>query len=223
VIQYPEDLPVSEYIVNLGLATKELALEKEAGNYSLVNLNALPAAALPKPINPLRIIVPVVAVLGIVGCYSLWNNLQTTKKDTSSLQSQITAKQGQITANAKAVAALTEQNRVAQTQIQPIADAVNVFTSKLTAITAARTLTDSEVNEILALQPASVNMNSLTYDANSKTVTGFAGTAADILSYAQALRDTGKFATVVSSIVYSPIADTNGTITPKYTFMIVMK
>ena len=73
-IQYPEDFPVSEFIINLGLATKELALEKEPGNYSLVNLNALPPTAMPKPINPLRIIVPVVAVLGIVGCYYLWNN-----------------------------------------------------------------------------------------------------------------------------------------------------
>ena len=223
VMQYPKDLPVSEFIVNLGLATKELALEKEAGNYSLVNLNALPATALPKPINPLRIIVPVVVVLGIVGCYYLWNNLQTTKKDTVSIQSQVTIKKNQITSNAKDVATLTEQNRLAQAQLQPIIDAANVFTTKLTGITAARTLTNSEVHEILALQPPSVNISAMTYEANSQTVTGFSGTAADILNYAQALRDTGAFTTVVSSIAYSPIVNDSGAITPKYNFTINMK
>ena len=222
-LQYPEDLPVSEFIVNLGLATKELALEKEAGNYSLVNLNALPATALPKPINPLRIIVPVLAVLGLVGCYYLWNNLQTTKKDTTTLQSQVTNKKNQITANNKVVADITEQNRVAQVQIQPIIEAVNVFTTKLTGITAARTLTDSEVHEILALQPTSVNINDLRYEAATQTISGFSGTAADILNYAQALRDTGMFTTVVSSIVYSPEVAESGAITPNYQFTLNMK
>ena len=222
-LQYPEEFPVSEYVVNLGLATKELALEKEPGNYSLVNLNALPASSLPKHINPLRIIVPVLAVLGIVGCYYLWNVLQTTKKDTISLQSQSTAKKSQITSNAKVVAALTEKNRVDQAKIQPIIDAANVFTSKLTGITAARSLTNQEVHEIIALQPKSVNISSLTYDANLQTTTGFSGTSADILNFAQALRDTGKFTTVVSTIVYNPVVDVNGKIIPKYNFTIVMK
>ena len=223
VLQYPEDLPVSEFIVNLGLATKELALEKEAGNYSLVNLNALPASALPRPINPLRIIVPVLAVLGIAGCFYLWNNWQTTKKDTVSIQSQVTIKKNQITSNAKEVAALTEKNRLAQAEIQPIVDAANVFTTKLTGITAARNLTNSEVHEILALQPPSVNVSALKYNATTKELAGFSGTAADILNYAQALRDTGKFTTVVSSIAYSPIVNDSGVITPKYNFTIVMK
>jgi type IV pilus assembly protein PilM len=222
-IQYPEDFPVSEFIINLGLATKELALEKEPGNYSLVNLNALPPTAMPKPINPLRIIVPVVAVLGIVGCYYMWNNLQTTKKDNVSLQAQETTKKSQITNNAKEVATLTEQNRVAQTQIQPIVDAANIFKSKLTGITGARTLTDSEVHEIIALQPESVVISGVSYTAGAQTVTGSSGTAANILSYAQALRDTGDFTTVVSSIVYSPIVANSGMITPNYDFTLNMK
>ena len=222
-MQYPEDFPVNEFIVNIGLATKELALEKEPGNYSLVNLNALPASALPRPINPLRIIVPVVVVLGIIGCYYLWNNLQVTKKDTTTLQSQLTGKQNQITNNQKAVATLTEQNRVAQAQIQPIIDAANVFTTKLNGITAARTLTNSDVHEILALQPASVNISALTYTNSDKIINGFSGTSADILNYAQALRDTGTFTTVVSSIVYSPIVADSGAITPKYNFTINMQ
>ena len=222
-IQYPEDFPVNDFIVNLGLATKELALDKEPGNYSLVNLNAIPATALPKPINPFRIIVPVVAVLGLVGLYYMWNTLQTTKKDTARIQSQETQKQNQIQSSQQAIAALTEQNRVARTQIQPIVDAAKVFTTKLDGITAARSLTDSEVHQIIALQPPSVSLNGMTYNASSKSVVGFSNTAADILGYAQALRDTGAFTTVVSSIVYSPIVGDKGVIIPEYHFTISMK
>jgi type IV pilus assembly protein PilM len=223
-IQYPEDFPVNEFIVNLGLATKELGLEKEPGNYSLVNLNALPASALPKPINPYRIIVPVVAVVGIVSVFYLWNTWQTTKKETTALQSQLTSNQNQITNNNKALAALTEQNRLAQTEIQPIIDAANVFNTKLTGITAARTLMDNEVHQIIALKPTAVNLTGMNYSADGKMVTGSAENAADILSYAQALRDSGAFTTVVSSIDYSPIVDTDtGAIIPVYNFMLQMQ
>jgi type IV pilus assembly protein PilM len=222
-IHYPENFPVNEFIVNLGLATKELGLEKEPGNYSLVNLNALPASALPKRINPYRIIVPVVAVVGIVSVFYLWNTWQTTKKNTVSIQSQLSIKQTQINNNAKIIGDLTEQNRVAQTQIQPIIDAANVFTAKLTGITAARSLTDSEVHQIIALKPAAVNLTGMTYDDTAKTVTGFSGTSTDILSYAQALRDSGAFTTVVSSMIYSPIVADTGVITPKYNFTLDMK
>ena len=145
------------------------------------------------------------------------------KKDTVSLQAQETSKKNQITNNTKEVGALTEQNRVAQTQIQPIVDAANVFKTKLTGITEARTLTDSEVHEILALQPKSVVISGISYTASAQTVTGSSGTAADILSYAQVLRDTGTFTTVVSSIVYNPIIADSGAITPNYNFTLNMK
>ena len=79
-LEYPENFPVSDFIVNLGLATKELGLEKLPENYSLVNLNALPSSFLPKAINPYYIAVPVVVVVGIVGMIYMWNTLQKSKE-----------------------------------------------------------------------------------------------------------------------------------------------
>jgi hypothetical protein len=73
------------------------------------------------------------------------------------------------------------------------------------------------------LKPAAVNLTGMTYDDTAKTVTGFSGTSTDILSYAQALRDSGAFTTVVSSISYSPIVADTGVITPKYNFTLDMK
>jgi type IV pilus assembly protein PilM len=223
VIEYPEDFPVSDYIINLGLVTKELALEKQPGNYSLVNLNALPAAALPKAINVYRIIVPVVAVAGIAGIVFLWSMWQTDKNDIKSLTSQKAATENQIISNTKTIAKLTEQNRLTQAQIQPIKDAANVFTTKLNTLETARFLTDSDVHQIVALKPQTVDVTGMAYSDTAMNVTGLSRTQAEVLSYAQALRDTGGFTVVVSSINYSSEITETGTVIPTYNFTFQMK
>jgi len=43
------------------LQLKGIDLQRQPGNYSLVNLNAMPASALPKPTNPYHIAIPIVA------------------------------------------------------------------------------------------------------------------------------------------------------------------
>jgi type IV pilus assembly protein PilM len=217
-MQFPADFPINEFVVNIGLATKSLELGKHPGNYSLVNLNALPAKALPKPIDPYRIIIPVVVVVGISGIVLLWNGLQNTQNNTKSLQSQLTSIQSQITANSATVAQLTAQNKTTQSQIQPLKDAANVLNTKLTTLATARNLTDSDVHEIVALAPKSVTLISLTYNTSGSTVTGSASTQADVLQYAQSLRDTGGYGVVVSSINYSTITTDAGSVIGTYQF-----
>jgi type IV pilus assembly protein PilM len=217
-VQYPDDLPAADFTVNLALAAKTLALDKVHGNYSLVNLNALPASARPESINPYRILVPVVAVAGIVMVIIMWNNLQTTRKNTPTLQSQVTAKQALITSNTKTVAELTQQNRVTQAQIAPIVTSAQIFPAKLSNMSAARALTQTQIGKILSLKPATVSFYGISYSVSTDSITGISGTSADILNYAQALRDTGGFTTVVSSITYSPITLASGDIQPSYSF-----
>jgi type IV pilus assembly protein PilM len=212
-VQYPADFPANDFVVNLALAAKELSLEKEHANYSLVNLNALPPSALPVPFNFYRVLVPVVGVVGIVVVFLMWNNYSHSKNNTAAIQSQLTAEQNLITINNKAIAADTEQNRVIQAQIQPITDQANIFTNKIKNLTTARSLADSDVNQIIALTPAAVDVNALIYNAGSQSLSGVSGTYQDILSYAQALRDKGGFNVVVSTISYA-----SGTIGSQYNF-----
>ena len=148
---------------------------------------------------------------------SHWLN-HSFSKHTVAIQSQVTAEQNLITINNKAIAAITEQNRVIQVQIQPITDQANIFTNKIQSLTTARTLAESKVNQIIALAPAAVNVNSLAYNAAGQTLSGVSGTSKDILSYAQALRDKGGFAVVVSSISYTPLTLDNGVMVPQYNF-----
>jgi type IV pilus assembly protein PilM len=222
-IQYPADFPGNDFIVNLGLAAKALSLEKEPANYSLVNLNALPAWALPKAVNPYRVLVPVVAVAGIAGVVILWNAWQNNVTNTKSLESQLTATQSLITGNAKSIATLTEQNRLTQAQIQPIKDTANIFTAKLSSLAAARSVMNSDLHQIIALKPPTVAVTGVMHSGSAMTVTGLCANHLVVLDYAQALRDTGGFTTVVSSISYSPTITEAGVVIPSYNFVFQMK
>ena len=217
-VQCPADFPSGDLTVNMALAVKALSLDKMRGNYSLVNLNALPESARVKPINPYNIIVPVVGILGVVILVVMWNNLQSTRKNTPALQSQVTIKQALITANTKIVADLTQQNRVTQAQIAPIVASAQIFPDKLNSMASARALTQRTIGTIFSLRPDTVSFSSVSYSASFDTISGTSGTDADILNYAQALRDTGDFATVVSSITYTPQTADSGDIIPMYTF-----
>lgn len=222
-IQYPDNFPVNDFMVNLGLATKELSLEKEPANYPLVNLNALPESALPKPVDLYRIVTPVVAVAGIAGIFFLWNNWQNNIDSVKSLESQLTSTQNLITTAANSIATLTEQNRLAQAQIQPVIDAANTFTVKLTNLQTARNLTNSDVHQISALKPETVAVTSISYGLNGATVNGSAAKQDDVLGYAQALRDTGGFTVVVSSITYSSVVTDTGAVISSYNFTLEIK
>jgi type IV pilus assembly protein PilM len=208
VLQYPADFPANEFAVNLGLATKELNLEKEAANYSLVNLNALPESAKPKYFNPYRVLVPVVAVVGLAGIVLMWLNLQNNLTNNDALESQLSVVQNTIQKSAGDVAKLTEQNRQLEAQIQPIIDAASVFSVKLSSLAEARLRTDSDLHQIVALKPGTVAMTGVNYAETAMTVNGVSGTYTSgnhlaILSYANALRETGGFNMVVSTISYS--------------------
>jgi type IV pilus assembly protein PilM len=223
VIQYPADFPVNDFMVNLELATKELSLEKEPANYSLVNLNALPESAKPKYFNPYRVLIPVVAVAGLAGIVFMWLNLQNNMTNTSLNESQLTATQNLIQSNSKDVAALTEQNRLTQAQIQPIMDYAGVFDVKLTTLEAARLRTDSDLHQIIALKPGTVAVTGVMHSGSAMTVTGLCANHLVVLDYAQALRDTGGFNVVVASITYSFEITEEGVLIPSYNFMFQMK
>ena len=230
VIQCPADCPANDFIVNLGLAAKTLSLEKEPGNYSLVNLNALPDSFRPKPVSLYRILIPLVAVVGVIGVFMMWNGWQTTKKHADLIQSQVTAVQNLINTQVKDAAALTQQNKALQDQIQPILDAANVLANKLIDLSSARSLTDRQVNRILALKPNTINITGVNYtnsgsknNAAANTINGFSGTQSDILSYAQALRDKGGFTVVVSSLTYNPATSGIGAIIPSFDFTLNIK
>ena len=133
------------------------------------------------------------------------------------------ATQNQITINTKNLDQLTTQNQAIQAKIQPLKDAANVLNTKLNTIKTARSLTVHNVQQIMALVPQTVTLDTVTYSDTGATLTGSAATQADVLNYAQILRDSGNFSVVVTSITYSSIVNDAGAVIDTYSFSFQIK
>jgi len=64
-VESPEGFNPNEFMVNIGLALKELLVEKEGANFSIVNFNALPEAYMPQRFSMVRVLLPIVTLVGI--------------------------------------------------------------------------------------------------------------------------------------------------------------
>jgi type IV pilus assembly protein PilM len=223
VFEFSEDFPANDYAVNLGLATKELNLDKETANYSLINLNALPAALIPKQFNWMRVLIPVTAVVGIAAIVFLFMAWQSNTSTNKSLESQLANTQVLAQKSAADIATLTEQNRLIEAQIQPMMGYAAIFTTKMSALSEARVLIDSDVHQIVALKPSAVIMTGMAHSGSAMTVTGGASSYQQVLDYALALRDTAGFSTLVASIGYSPETTDEGVVIQKYNYTFQMK
>jgi type IV pilus assembly protein PilM len=222
-LQYPEDFPANEFAVNLGLATKELNLDKESANYSLVNLNALPTSLIPKQFNWMRVLIPVTAVVGIASVAFLFITWQNSASNTESLESQLATTQALVQKSAADVAAITEQNRLIQAQIQPITDAAGVFTNKMTTLASGRARIDSDVHQIVALRPSTVIMTILTHTGSTVAITGNSEDYLQVLYYAEELREKGGFNTIVTNINYKPETTEEDVLIHKYVYTFQLK
>ncbi len=224
-MEQPANLPLTDFMVNLGLASKDLSLEKETANFSLVNFNVLPKAYLPERPNPVRVVIPVVAAVGIIALFFMWLNLRTNTTTTPLLNSELQTINSNISQATKDIAAITEQNRLIQaqiqsqleTQIQPLTRLGDTLKAKINSMGTMQAQTNNDTHRIVSLKPDTVTLLGVTYSTGSDTgnqisVNGLAPKQADVLGYAQVLRDTGGFTVIVSSIQYnSALTDTDKT------------
>jgi hypothetical protein len=93
-----------------------------------------------------------------------------------------------------------------------------IFPNEMSSLATARALVESQMAQIINLQPTTVNLSNVSYSGSIDTISGTSGSEADILNYAQLLRDTGGFTVLVSSINYTPTTDAAGNFVPFYNF-----
>ena len=190
----PEGFDPNEFMVNIGLALKELLSEKEGANFSLVNFNALPEAYLPEHFSIVRVLVPVGIVVGIgvivfVGILVLNNRAQI-----ETLRSEATAAELRVT---------QEQRDVTQLR-------ANVASTKATADTLHNTITTlqrdratmhEDLREIYRLAGERVTLGTVNHSGSSVTLRGAGPDVDAVYTYARDLRDSDRFSVVwISSI-----------------------
>jgi Tfp pilus assembly protein PilN len=193
-VQTPEGFNANEFMVNIGLVFKELLVEKEGANFSLVNFNALPEVYIPPRFSIVRVLIPVVTVIGlgliIFAVILILNN----RAEIAALRSQVTVAETSVTQLQRDVVTLNAQTATAQAT----ADELN---TRLVTMERGRTSIYLDLQEIVNLAKEKVSLAAVSHGGSSISVSGSASSVGVIYRYARALRSSPRFSTVwVSSI-----------------------
>jgi type IV pilus assembly protein PilM len=193
-VEPPEGFNPNEFMVNIGLALKELLPEKEEANFSLVNFNALPEAYMPPRFSMVRVLLPVVTIIGIgliiLAAILILNNranIGALRTDVTVAESSVTQQRGQIA--------------ILNGKIGPVEATAKELSARITTIERTRATIHEDLDQIVRLATGQVSLTSVNHGGNSVVVGGTASDEDDIFSYARDLRSGGRFSRVwISSI-----------------------
>lgn len=195
-LETPDGFNPDEFMVNIGLALKELSEEKEAANYSLVNFNALPEAYMPPHFSIFRVLLPVGAIIGI-GLVVLGVILILSgRTNMATLESQVTTAEHSVGQLQGEVARLN-------TQVASVAAAASGLGAAATNMERGRTSLYQDLEEIMNLAGAEVSLDNVTHSGTTITLTGVASNVDSIYDYAKSLRESPRFSSVWVSRVES--------------------
>jgi len=196
-VEPPEGFNTNEFMVNMGLALKELLPVKEEANFSLVNFNALPAGYVPPGFSIVRVLVPVGTVIGIALIVFGVVLILNIRADIAALSSEV----GETT---KSVGQLQKEVDTLKAQAESAEAIADELNKRLSAIESGSRDIYLDLREIDNLASGKVSLAAVNHVGSSITVTGTASKEKLVYDYARALRDeSARFSEVkvwVSSI-----------------------
>jgi outer membrane murein-binding lipoprotein Lpp len=186
-VEPPEGFNSNEFMVNMGLALKELLTEKEGANFSIVNFNALPEAYVPPRFSIVRVLAPVGIVIGICLIVLMVILILTNRAQIATLSSQVTTAETSVTQLERDVATLNGQ-------IGSLGATADELHSRLTTMERGRAMFYEDLTQIVSLAREKISLSSVSHGGGSVTVKGTASNENDIFSYARDLRDSKDLA-----------------------------
>jgi type IV pilus assembly protein PilM len=105
-VEFPGGFNPNEFMVNIGLALKELFPAKGETNFSLVNFNALPEEYIPKAVRLSTFLVPIGIIIGAGLLVYMGFMVRTSMAHTSVLRSQLVPVENRIAQEQKEIATL---------------------------------------------------------------------------------------------------------------------
>ena len=191
-LKCPEGLDPNRYMVNIGLALKELPSEREAGP-SVANLNTLPAPYQPKPISltnvfalpgaAMAIGLLVLMVMSIQGASAEITSMHGRLDTTNQLFQQKLSQRQELVGN---VAGL--EKKIAETGA-----ACDNLTAALDSLEMQIIGVNGDLDETIISLPSSVNLTSISHANRMMILNGSSPSEAEILSYLRNLDASGRF------------------------------
>ena len=201
-VETPDGFNPNGFMVNIGLALKELLAERGEANFSLVNLNTMPEVYRPKPVRLPNVFVPIslavaTSILLIVG-FLVFN----TVSHTGVLRSELDSIETLLAQETATTGLLQSQAALIEPQLAEIEDTRVIFDGTFNALANIRIEVNADVVDIVTLRPTDIALTGVNHVVNSATVSGVSPTEHSIFVYARSLRASGRFSTVtISSIV----------------------
>ena len=180
-VESPEGFNPNEFMVNIGLALKELLVEKEGANFSIVNFNALPEAYVPPRFSVVRVLLPVVTIIGILlVLLAVWL-IQANRANIESLRTDVTKAEADVAEQQQAIDKVDEDIGSAQ----PTADALG---DQLIAMERGRAIFHEDLTEIEKLAGEQVILNNMSHSGSSIALSGATSNEDAVFRYAESLR-----------------------------------
>ncbi len=216
-VESPPGFRPNDFLVNIGLAYKELITEKEGDFFSLVNLNAVPVVYQPKPAYIKNIVIAIGATIAVGILILMWILADNKASHTDVLSSELEQVNIQISQLNAEIGSLQEQVQLLEPQVAELETTNAIFDNTLTSLRVVRDQVNGDLHQIASVLPGNINLTDVTHVGDEVTVSGRAQDEDDIFQYAINLRGSHRFSVVIiSNIAWDEENE-------KFTFVFLLK
>jgi len=184
----------SRYLVNIGLALKEL---EEMAGPSLANVNSLPVDYRPKPISLVRIVVLPSAVVVLASLVLLSFVVQDTSANIDSLQSRLNYANQFLAQRALQKARLEKDIAELEKKLTETQGSLDTYTVALGTIETQGRQINGDLNITVSKLSEAMSLVGINHENSELTIQGRATDEAEVLSYARRLENSGRFFEVI--------------------------
>ncbi|MGD9117410.1 MAG: pilus assembly protein PilM [Dehalococcoidia bacterium] len=199
-IESPEGFDANEFMVNIGLGLKELLPEKKENNFSLVNINTLPEVYRPKAVRLPSIIAPIAITIGLGILVYLGIMVANKSNRLGVLEDELAPLELLVEAENQQIATLEEEIALISPQVAAMEIAADIFDGTYNILLEARDKMNDDMSQIVSLQTGNL-LTAVNHLGDMVMLSGFTTSESSIFSYARALRNSGRFSTVVITSV----------------------
>jgi type IV pilus assembly protein PilM len=188
----PEGLDPNRYMVNIGLALKELPSE-EATEFSVTNLNALPEPYQPKPLSLMKVFVLPSATMTLGLLVLLAVLTLGASADITSMRGQLDATNQLLQHNLSQRQEVVGDIAELEKQIAEVGASSDNITTALDSLERRFIGINGDLGETISSLPSTLSLTSINHASSTMTLNGRSPSEAEILSYLGRLDASGRF------------------------------
>ena len=194
-LKYPEGLDLNRYMVNIGLALKELPSEEETVPL-VANLNTLPAPyqSIPLSLTKVFALPSVATAIGLLVLMVMF--VQGASAEIASMRGQLDTTsqlfQQRLSQKQKLMESVAElEEKVAETEAS-----CDNFTAALDSLDAQNRGVNGNLEVTVSSLPSAISLTSVDHANGVLTINGWSPSEAEVLSYLRSLDISGRFSEI---------------------------